>query len=268
MAWAVHSDDLRPVHVAMLGRDATGLACECRCPGCGSLVQAVNVGRAAAHYLKPGVTRPFFRHHQTPQGDGCKQSVARLATLHLLFERDEIALPAPRAVKSAQGLSGQVPSEAIHWNCLLHGRACVPRTHQNFHVGRSNCRRCSSGRVSSLRTTSLMEGIAKRRRSSRSNSCAMPRASTSPRNARALHSRARDLNSSSCKSAGSILGRLCLIERVQRDRPLKQYVWLGQHVAQEPEPNGWGCTNLRSRLRRPCGPGPGPGPWTRSWDAR
>lgn len=106
MAWAVRIDSLRPVHVVMLGRDETGLACKCRCPGCGSLVQAVNVGHAATYYLKPGVTRPFFRHHQTPQGEGCKHSVARLATLHLLFERDEIALPVPRAAGTFQGISG------------------------------------------------------------------------------------------------------------------------------------------------------------------
>lgn len=106
MAWAVRTDSLRPVHVVMLGRDETGLACNCLCPGCGSLVQAVNVGHAAAHYLKPGVTRPFFRHHHTPQGDGCKHSVARLATLHLLFERDEIALPVPRAAGTFRGISG------------------------------------------------------------------------------------------------------------------------------------------------------------------
>jgi len=106
MAWAVRADSLMPVHVVMLGRGETGLACNCLCPGCGSVVQAVNVGHAAAHYLKQGVTRPFFRHHHTPQGEGCKQSVARLATLHLLFDRDEIALPAPRAVGFVQGISG------------------------------------------------------------------------------------------------------------------------------------------------------------------
>lgn len=106
MAWAVRVDSLLPVHVVALGRGETGLACNCLCPGCGSLVQAVNVGHAAAHYLKPGVTRPFFRHHHNPQGDGCKHSVARLATLHLLFERDEIALPVPRAAGTFQGISG------------------------------------------------------------------------------------------------------------------------------------------------------------------
>lgn len=108
MAWAIQLQSRRPVHVQMLSRQQTGLACECECPACGARLEAVNAGRPADYFLQPRARRPFFRHHAGQQRDHCLVSVSRLAALRLLAERDEIDLPAPRSNRELVGASGHV----------------------------------------------------------------------------------------------------------------------------------------------------------------
>jgi len=108
MAWAVHAQTRRAVYVVSLPRAEKGLECNCICPACGGVLEAVNNGRDAEHYLKPNTLRPFFRHHRGQQGTACLVWVAQLAALKLLVESKEIDLPAPTAQQSVIGLSGAV----------------------------------------------------------------------------------------------------------------------------------------------------------------
>lgn len=113
MAWAVDAQSLQPVHISLISRELTGLACGCLCPGCGARLQAVNAGRPASDFVHAGngskvAARPHFRHHTVQQQPGCKSSTARQVALHLLASTDEIDLPAPKAPGSVTGVSGTV----------------------------------------------------------------------------------------------------------------------------------------------------------------
>lgn len=112
MAWAVRAETKRAVYVVTLPRDEKGLACQCMCPACGGVLQAVNNGRPAEHYLKPNTLRPFFRHHTGQQRAECLVGVAQLAALKLLVESREIDLPAPSSRQSVVGASGAVYTQS------------------------------------------------------------------------------------------------------------------------------------------------------------
>lgn len=112
MAWAVHAQTRRATYVASLPRAEKGLDCNCVCPACGGVLEAVNNGRDAEHYLKPNTLRPFFRHHRGQQGAECLVWVAQLAALKLLVESNEIDLPAPLAQQSVMGVSGTVYTQS------------------------------------------------------------------------------------------------------------------------------------------------------------
>lgn len=108
MAWALRANSRRATHVSMLSRSETGLACDCVCPACDGVLQAVNAGKTADEYLRPGSKRPFFRHHTGQQGEACLQRVAQLAALELLATKQELELPAPTFRRSVVGVSGDL----------------------------------------------------------------------------------------------------------------------------------------------------------------
>lgn len=103
MAWAVDGRSNRPVYVGTLAANQTGLQCGCICPACNARLQAVNAGQDAS-----SSRTPFFRHHLTEQGPGCKFRVAELAALKLLAESGLIEIPAPRGVSAYAGRSGRI----------------------------------------------------------------------------------------------------------------------------------------------------------------
>lgn len=108
MAWAVRAHDRHATYIGALSRRETGLACGCICPACEGILQAVNAGMPPEHFLKPDTMRPFFRHHTGQQKTECLRRVAQIAALQLLFDSEEIDLPAPVARRSVQGASGTV----------------------------------------------------------------------------------------------------------------------------------------------------------------
>jgi hypothetical protein len=108
MAWALRIHTRRATHISMLSRAETGLACECVCPACDGVLQAVNAGKTADEYLRPGSKRPFFRHHTGQQGEGCLRRIAQWAALELLATRQELVLPAPTFRRHVVGVSGDI----------------------------------------------------------------------------------------------------------------------------------------------------------------
>ncbi len=110
MAWAVRKDSGRATHVTMLKREETGLKCRCTCPACDGEVEAVNAGKTAEEFLKPGSMRPHFRHRAGQQRRECLQRVAQLAALELLATHQELVLPAPTFRRDIVGVSGDIYS--------------------------------------------------------------------------------------------------------------------------------------------------------------
>jgi hypothetical protein len=108
MAWAVKNDTRAATHIGMLSRKQFGLACECVCPACDGVLQAVNAGQPLEHYDKPNAMRPFFRHDVGQQKDACLTKVAQLAALHLLVTQQEIDLPTRRLSRAVVGATGHV----------------------------------------------------------------------------------------------------------------------------------------------------------------
>lgn len=108
MAWAVTAQTRTATYIGSLTREQTGLKCDCVCPACGGLLQAVNAGRPLEYFLQGNTHRASFRHHTGQQTLGCLVRVAQLAALQLLFSQNEIDLPAPRARRSVMGASGNI----------------------------------------------------------------------------------------------------------------------------------------------------------------
>lgn len=106
MRWAVLKEDGKATYVGWLGPDQNGNACGCKCPACGEDLQAVNAGKDASHFLKHNTRGKFFRHTGGHQRKDCSFLAAKLAALHLLMDRGEIDLPAPRRPGVHQGASG------------------------------------------------------------------------------------------------------------------------------------------------------------------
>lgn len=113
MAWAIRSDTKLATYIGMLDRSETGLNCNCVCPACGGILQAVNAGLPAEHFLNPATLRPFFRHHTGQQTAACLVKVAQIVALRLLMESDEIDLPAPSARQSVVGVSGTIYTQEV-----------------------------------------------------------------------------------------------------------------------------------------------------------
>lgn len=156
MAWATHKTDGGVVHVSMLSREQSGLRCQCICAGCGAPLEAVNVGRPPAHFLREGTHRMSFRHHRGTQQDGCLRTAARAAMLHLLLESDEIDLPAYRATGRHRGIGGDLylaqasgepvrgKIEELHWQdahsaviTLRGGRSVLIQLRSEVRIGQS-----------------------------------------------------------------------------------------------------------------------------------
>jgi hypothetical protein len=111
MRWAVLQSSGAAIYVGMLGPDQNGNACDCKCPACGEVLQAVNAGKPASHFLKENTLGQFFRHPSGHQRKDCSFLVAKLAALHLLMERGEIDLPPPRRTGVQHGISGTTYNE-------------------------------------------------------------------------------------------------------------------------------------------------------------
>ncbi|MEJ1934009.1 hypothetical protein WDZ92_27750, partial [Nostoc sp. NIES-2111] len=120
MAWAKRADG-SVVHVSMLSRKETGLACLCTCAGCGARLEAVNAGQPAEHFQKPKAHRMSFRHHAGTQAGDCLRIASRAALLQLLLDEGQVQLPGYQARGGHRGVSGRDYS-------VLHRGASVADT--------------------------------------------------------------------------------------------------------------------------------------------
>lgn len=115
MRWAIDQETGTPVYVGTLRPAQNGNACGCRCPACHEPLQAVNADKPSSHFEKHNTRWKFFRHPSGHQRSGCSLLAANLAALHLLMDRNEIDLPAPRQRGLVLGLSG------TPYLCAAHG---------------------------------------------------------------------------------------------------------------------------------------------------
>lgn len=118
MRWATQKASGKPIYIGTLADTQNGNACGCRCPACGEDLQAVNAGKDASHFARPGAMGMFFRHTSGHQRGDCGFLAAKMAALHLLMEQGEVDLPAPRKKRSYLGVSGQTywgESEGSRW---------------------------------------------------------------------------------------------------------------------------------------------------------
>lgn len=106
MAWAKRADG-SVIHVSMLSRKETGLACQCTCAGCGARLEAVNAGQPAEHFQKPKAHRMSFRHHAGTQAGDCLRIASRAALLQLLLDEGQVQLPGYQARGRHRGFSGR-----------------------------------------------------------------------------------------------------------------------------------------------------------------
>lgn len=96
MTWAIRGDgSRRATHIAMLAPKENGLACRCLCYACGDQLRAINVGKPASHFDKPGSQRPHFKHERGADRK-CLSAVARMVALQHFIEQDEVYLPPRR----------------------------------------------------------------------------------------------------------------------------------------------------------------------------
>lgn len=100
MAWAVDATTGQPRYILELGREQTGLKCNCRCQSCNLPLTAVNAGKSAWK------RRPHFRHPEGSAREGCIIVAARRAIEAMLGRRDRIVLPRRRRSREVEGLSG------------------------------------------------------------------------------------------------------------------------------------------------------------------
>jgi hypothetical protein len=107
MRWAELKESGKPNYIGTLVATENGDACGCRCPSCGEDLQAVNAGKDASHFARPGTRGKFFRHTSGHQRGDCSFLAAKLAALHLLMEQGEVDIPAPQRRRMQLGLSGQ-----------------------------------------------------------------------------------------------------------------------------------------------------------------
>ena len=125
MRWAELKASGKPIYIGTLAATQNGNACGCRCPSCGEDIQAVNAGKHASHFARPGTRGMFFRHTSGHQRGDCGFLAAKLAALHLLMEQGEVDLPAPRRRHSHLGVSGQVywgESEGSRWRGQIQNK--------------------------------------------------------------------------------------------------------------------------------------------------
>lgn len=109
MTWAVRANAGRQaVHIAMLSSTENGSACGCRCYACGDKLRAINVGKPAAHFEKPGSQRPHFKHDHGAADRKCLSAVARLVALAHFVEQDEVVLPPRSRRATRQLLNGEI----------------------------------------------------------------------------------------------------------------------------------------------------------------
>lgn len=111
MRWAENKASGQATYVGWLLADQNGDDCGCKCPACGEDLQAVNAGKDASHFLRPNSRGKFFRHTSGHQRKDCSFLTAKWAALHLLMERGEIDLPAPRRPGVHHGASGMTYTE-------------------------------------------------------------------------------------------------------------------------------------------------------------
>lgn len=108
MTWAVRAGKGRQaVHISMLSPTQNGAACACLCYACGDKLRAINVGKPASHFDKPGTQRPHFKHDHGGADRKCLSAVARLVAMAHFIEQDEIILPARSQRAARQLLTGQ-----------------------------------------------------------------------------------------------------------------------------------------------------------------
>lgn len=125
MRWAELKASGKPIYIGTLAATQNGNACGCRCPSCGEDIQAVNAGKHASHFARPGTRGMFFRHTSGHQRGDCGFLAAKLAALHLLMEQGEVDLPSPRRRHSHLGVSGQVywgESEGSRWRGQIQNK--------------------------------------------------------------------------------------------------------------------------------------------------
>jgi hypothetical protein len=125
MRWATQKASGKPIYIGTLTETQNGNACDCNCPSCGEDLQAVNAGKDASHFAKPGTRGMFFRHTSGHQRGDCGFLAAKLAALHLLMEQGELDLPAPRMRRSHRGISGKEyfgESEGSRWRGQIQSK--------------------------------------------------------------------------------------------------------------------------------------------------
>lgn len=125
MRWAELKASGKPIYIGTLAAAQNGNACGCHCPSCGEDLQAVNAGKDASHFARPGTRGMFFRHTSGHQRGDCGFIAAKLAALHLLMEQGEVDLPAPRRRHSHLGVSGQEywgESEGSRWRGQIQNK--------------------------------------------------------------------------------------------------------------------------------------------------
>jgi hypothetical protein len=125
MRWAELKASGKPVYIGNLAATQNGNACGCCCPSCGEDLQAVNAGKDASHFARPGTRGMFFRHTSGHQRGDCGFIAVKLAALHLLMEQGEVDLPAPRRRHSHLGVSGQMywgESEGSRWRGQIQNK--------------------------------------------------------------------------------------------------------------------------------------------------
>jgi len=114
MTWAVRaSGERQAVHISMLDPKENGAACGCVCFACRDKLRAINVGKPAAHFEKPGTQRPHFKHDNGAADRKCLSAVARLIAMSHFIEQDEIVLP-PRRYKVTRPLPSGKTIEIVN----------------------------------------------------------------------------------------------------------------------------------------------------------
>lgn len=106
MAWAVTSTERKATYIGSLRREQTGLECNCVCPECGGVLQAVNAGKSTEELVPGKSLRPHFRHNAGQQQDACLVKMSQIVALQLLLQQKTIYLPAQTSSCTLAGASG------------------------------------------------------------------------------------------------------------------------------------------------------------------
>jgi hypothetical protein len=138
MRWAKVKTSPEVTYIGWLRPEQNGDACGCECPACGAALQAVNVDKDASHFAKTNSRGQFFRHLSGHQRNDCSFLMAKLAALHLLMERNEIDLPAPRRRATYEGASGATYTEeaiGCSWRGYAKNKVWLDNQSATIEVG-------------------------------------------------------------------------------------------------------------------------------------